>query len=110
VGAPQYINISLGVGMGETVQAILVAPTSAAVVGLPAMADVMERARKDFEDAGIPFEVEEVREGEHRLILSPFPRPDKPRGTVDGDRWTRTQIYGAANKCPPRRNCPQPSP
>jgi hypothetical protein len=39
--------------MGETVQAILVAPTSAAVVGLPAMADVMERARKAFEDAGI---------------------------------------------------------
>jgi hypothetical protein len=96
--------------MGETVQAILVAPTSAAVVGLPAMADVMERARKAFEDAGIPFEVEEVREGEHRLIFSPFPRADKPRGTVDGDRWTRTQIYGAANKCPPRRNCPQPSP
>ena len=70
------------------------APTSAAVVGLPAMADVMERARKAFEDAGIPFEVEEVREGEHRLIFSPFPRADKPRGTVDGDRWTRTQIYG----------------
>ena len=49
------------------------APTSAAVVGLPAMADVMERARKAFEDAGVPFEVEEVREGEHRLIFFPFP-------------------------------------
>jgi predicted RNA polymerase sigma factor len=59
--------------MGETVQAILVAPTSAAVVGLPAMADVMERARKAFEDAGIPFEVGEVREGEHRLIFFPIP-------------------------------------
>jgi len=50
--------MSLGGRYGGTVQAILVAPTSAAVVGLPATADVMQRARKAFEDAGIPFEVE----------------------------------------------------
>jgi hypothetical protein len=31
--------------------------------------DVMERARKAFEAAGVPFEVEEHREGEHRLIF-----------------------------------------
>jgi len=65
--------MSLGGRYGGTVQAILVAPTSAAVVGLPATADVMQRARKAFEDAGIPFEVGEVREGEHRLIFFPLP-------------------------------------
>ncbi len=29
----------------------------------------MERARKAFEAAGVPFEVEEPREGEHSLIF-----------------------------------------
>jgi hypothetical protein len=45
----------------------------AAVVGSCAVADVMERARRAFERAGGPFEVEKVVEGEHRLILRGSP-------------------------------------
>jgi len=38
--------------------------------------DVMERARRPFERAGVPLEIETPREGEHRLIFSALPRPD----------------------------------
>jgi hypothetical protein len=33
------------------------------------MSDVMERARRAFERAGVPFEEETAREGEHRLFF-----------------------------------------
>jgi hypothetical protein len=77
-------NKSLGVGMGKSGTGHSRRSHGyGAVVGLPAM-DVVERARRAFERAGVPFEEETPREAEHRLIFSALPRPDKPRGTADG--------------------------